>query len=172
MNSLKQVQQWLQDMKFAMDIEEDTMERTEMSYRVKHIENNLQHYITPKLKKGESHFFCKECGEIEFATYTNKSKLLEHQLCFGCNLWQEREEEYLRGKKPILIVKGCVYTDGGNTFGRSTQYNGFGGAKFNIRMLDGSKEWGTNNLWCGGNIPKKYRLTTMKDNAEFVKGVV
>ena len=85
-------------------------------------------------------------------------------------MWSQREQEYLSGNKDnVIIVNGKLYTDAGNTSGRSTQFNGFGGSKFNIRILDGNKEWSTNNLWCGGTIPKKYKTTTMRDTAEFVK---
>ncbi|MNG00969.1 hypothetical protein D3C85_681620 [compost metagenome] len=96
-----------------------------------------------------------------------KSRLTENQQCHHCDFWAVREQQHLN--KPFIIVNGCTYSDGGKTSGRSTQYNGFGGAIFKIRMIDSSKEWDTNNLWCGGDIPKKYRTTTMQDNAEFVK---
>lgn len=169
MNSLERVHQWLKDIQSKIDAEEDPIEKRLLWQDKNDIELNIKYYIKRQLEKGATHFFCKECGRIEFARYIpNVSKRLEDsQNCYHCDFWVQREEEYLT--KGFLIIDGCVYSDAGNTKGKNTAYNGFGGSVFKIRMLDGSKEWETNNLWCGGEIPKKYRLTTMKDNAEFIK---
>lgn len=169
MNSLEKVHQWLEDMQAKIDTEQDTIEKRLLWQDKNSIELNIKYYIPRQLEKGAHHFFCKECGRIEFATYNPdvKKRLEDNQHCFHCDFWIEREKEYLT--KGFLIIDGCVYSDAGNTKGKNTSYNGFGGSVFKIRMLDGSKEWETNNLWCGGEIPKKYRLSTMKDNAEFIK---
>lgn len=165
--SYKKVEQWLLDQQTKIDIEEDLQEKNELCKRFDHVQRNLSHYIHRKLNEGAEHFFCKGCGEIEFASWANGSVLVEHQLCHRCNFWREKEDQYL--SEGFLIINGRTYSDAGATKGRDTSFNGFGGHTFNIRMLDGSREWSTNNLWCGGDIPKRYRLTTMKDNAEFVK---
>lgn len=165
--SYKKVEQWLLGQQTKIDVEEDLQEKNELRKRFDHIQRNLSHYIHRKLNEGAEHFFCKECGEIEFTSWANGKTLVEHQLCHYCNFWREKEDQYL--SEGFLIINGCTYSDAGATRGKDSHYNGFAGHTFNIRMLDGSREWSTNNLWCGGDIPKKYRLTTMKDNAEFVK---
>lgn len=169
MNSLEKVHKWLEDMQLKIDVEQDPIEKRLLWQNKNSIELNIKYYIPGQLEKGAAHFFCKECGRIEFATYSPdvKKRLEENQYCFHCDFWIEREKEYLN--KGFLIIDGCVYSDAGSTKGKNTAYNGFGGSVFKIRMLDGSKEWETNNLWCGGEIPNKYRLSTMKDNAEFIK---
>nr|DAH57145.1 MAG TPA: hypothetical protein [Caudoviricetes sp.] len=169
MTSLEKVHQWLEDMEVKIQQEEDAMEKRLLWQEKNSLELNIKYYIPGQLEKGTPHFFCKECGRIEFATYSPdvKKRLEDNQHCYHCDFWVQREKEYL--SKGFLIVNGCVYSDAGNTKGKNTAYNGFAGSVFKIRMLDRSKEWETNNLWCGGDIPKKYRMTTMKDNAEFIK---
>ena len=171
MNSYQKVEKWLEEMDNKIELESCPMERGELRDRQHHIKTNLPYYIKGQLEKGTTHHFCVECGCIEFAACSQeiKSRLEEKQKCFSCDFHEEREKEYLIGTKSFLIIKGQIYSDAGATKGRNTKYNGFAGHEFTIRMLDGSKEWKTNNLWCGGPIPKKYRLTTMKDNAKFVK---
>ena len=44
---------------------------------------------------------------------------------------------------------------------------GFGGQRFKIRYNNGAT-YTTNNLWCQGEIPDKYR-DRLKDNAVFVR---
>lgn len=168
-DSIEKVKQWLVDMQCKAAIETDSTERMLMQRRIDHIQRNLKHCFIPRIEKSEHHYFCKECGEIEFGGYLNKMDLEEKQLCFGCHHWLEKEQEYLDNPSKTLIINGEVYGDAGATSGRDTHYNGFAGSVFHIRMLDGSREWSTNNLWCGGDIPKKYKTTTMRDNAEFVK---
>jgi hypothetical protein len=68
----------------------------------------------------------------------------------------------------MLIIEGKLYTDAGRTNPDDTAFNGHSGREFYIIMLDGSRQWLTNNLWCGGDIPNKYQETTMKDNAKFI----
>ena len=168
---ISQVEEWIKQKEFEMDLEEDTQEKFEIACRIHHVKQNLPYYFKGQLQKGAYFHFCKHCGEIEFCSYVpaTKERLIQNQTCFHCDFWEEREKSFLSDDNKTFIVNGKTYSDGGATKGRDTQYNGFGGAVFNIRMLDGSREWITNNLWCGGNIPKKYRLTTMKDTAEFIK---
>lgn len=172
MNSLEQVKGWVKEQELMLETELDKTEARIIWQRLHSVKNNLEHYITKRLKNGDYHHFCKECGIIELATFREdiKNKLIEKQLCHHCNLWEEREAEYLSNVKPTLIIDGKMYSDGGATpKGKPTHFNGFAGAEFTIKMLDGSKQWTTNNLWCGGEIPIKYRKTTMSDNAEFIR---
>lgn len=142
----------------------DDKEKTYLRNRINDIQRNLG-FIQKSLEKGKPHLFCKECGAIEFSTYTNSKDLVGKQLCFHCNFWQEREAIHLA--KPNIIVGGMVYSDGGHKPSGKKEYLGHAGREFHI-LTDDGKEWITNNLWGGGTIPLKYRLTTMKDNARFL----
>lgn len=169
MNSLEKVHQWLEDMEVRIEKEKDPIEKRILFQSKYSLKLNIQYWIPGQIQKGANHFFCKDCGKIEFATYVEdvKDRLEKNQQCFSCDFWAETEKDHIN--KPFLIVNGSTYSDAGCTNGSDTKYNGHAGRLFKIRMLDGSKEWETNNLWFGGEIPKKYRMTTMKDNAEFLK---
>lgn len=169
---MKKVEDWVAQKEIEMDLEDDKQEARLIWERVHNVKQNLQYYIKGQLDKAAYFHFCKDCGVIEFCNYVQdtKNRMIENKTCFICDFWQVRDQEYLNGnKRNTIIINGSTYSDGGATKGRNTNYNGFGGAIFKIRMLDGSKEWETNNLWYGGVIPKKYKTTTMKDTAEFIK---
>jgi len=120
---------------------------------------------------------CVKCGQHEDCSYNAKTveKLVERQLCFGCDYWwrylnddiPERDRHH---HSTAIVANGNVYTDGGNieNLPRQGGFVGHGGHKFHIRMLDGSREWTTNNLWHGGAVPAGYR-DEIPDTAEFVK---
>lgn len=166
-----QVEEWIKQKQFEIDMEDDKEEALLIKHSVENVKINLYNSYKHCLEKGEYFHFCKECGRIEFCHYVPdvKTRLIENKLCYSCDFWCIREQEFLNGnKRNVLIINGKTYGDAGSTKGRSTQFNGFGGAVFNIKMLDGSKEWTTNNLWHGGTIPKRLRLTTMKDTAIFI----
>ncbi|NEG58006.1 hypothetical protein [Pantoea agglomerans] len=118
-------------------------------------------YFAKKLNDGDNFHLCKLCGMPEFATYYHKEKLIKEQLCFSCDFWKEKLTV-----KGMLVIKGAFYRDGGNSPKEESKYLGFGGRKFTIKMLDGSKEWQTNNLWTAGDCPKRFRP---EDNAEFIQ---
>jgi len=118
-------------------------------------------YFAKKLNDGDYFHICKECGMPEFATYYHKDKLIQNQLCFGCDFWLEKLKV-----KGMIVIGGAFYKDSGNSPNTDSKFLGFGGRKFSIRMLDGSKEWTTNNLWTAGDCPKRFRP---EDNAEFTK---
>lgn len=117
-------------------------------------------YFDKKLTKGDYFHICKCCGMPEFANYSNKEELIGSQLCFYCDLWSSRMKD-----KSFLIISGKFYKDGGHKPKEESKYLGFGGALHGIRMLDGSREWETNNLWYGGECPKAFKPV---DNAEFL----
>lgn len=107
---------------------------------------------------------CRECGLMFATTYCEpeKSKLLAQNICFTCNHWRE----LLKCQNPIRVRSGH-YQDGGAKAGR-TDFNGFGGRVFRVRMFDG-KEFETNNMWFQGTIPAHFR-ERLPDNAEFITG--
>lgn len=164
MTDYERVLTWLDDMQNKIDQEPDEKYRQELWRNRRDIEINLGR-IANHLNKGTTHHFCVDCGKIEIGT--TKPQLAKSMLCFHCDFWKQREQHHL--KNPLLIVDGRTYSDGGNKPSSRSDFLGHAGRTFHISMLDGSKEWSTNNLWCGGDIPKKYRETTMKDNAEFVE---
>lgn len=171
MSDFDRVLQWIDEIYVKIENENDSQERFNLKSRVNHIEINLNR-AKSLIEKGEYYHFCKECEQIEFATYVEptKTNLKEHQMCFHCNFWRERSEEFVNKPGKTFIVNGRTYSDGGNRPNTSRKdFLGCAGRVFKIRMLDGSKEWETNNLWCGGDIPKKYRETTMKNTAEFIE---
>lgn len=117
-------------------------------------------------------FKCSCCGADTSADYTEPTaqRLKDQQMCFDCDYWQcfadDFVEEHRHRIGTAIIVNGKVYTDGGNKDVR-TGMTGHGGRVFKIRMLDGSKEWSTNNLWAGGELPDRWRAN-IPDNAEFL----
>lgn len=108
---------------------------------------------------------CRECGQIFSTAYIEpcKSKLLAANICHTCNFWLE----LVNCKNPIR-VGGCHYQDGGKTSGNRTDFNGFSGRVFQVRMNDG-REFTTNNMWYQGEIPERFR-DKLPDNAVFIQG--
>lgn len=104
---------------------------------------------------------CKTCGQLFCNHYSHKDLSIEGN-CFSCDFWFDKV-----GRSKNIVVNGTLYSDGG-TKDRST-YSGFlghGGRIFNIKMNDG-REFTTNNLWCGGDIPEHFR-ELIPDNAIFL----
>lgn len=162
--TMNTVHSWLEEQATLVEQCSDDTEKTYLRNRVNDVQINLG-FIKRSLEKGKPHHFCKECGVIELANYSQSKALVAKQLCFHCNFWQEREAIHLT--KPNIIVGGMVYSDGGHKLNGKKEYLGHAGLEFHI-LTDDGKEWITNNLWGGGGIPLKYRLTTMKDNARFL----
>lgn len=110
---------------------------------------------------------CSICGKkFDKPNYSKPFNDVCGSDCFSEKLWRMREVDYLNGT-PFIIIDGCMYTDGGYKKTNHTQFLGFGGREFNIRMNDGTEIF-TNNLWCGGNIPENHRKI-LCDNAVFVQ---
>lgn len=151
-----QLDKWMTEYLHLLEQEEDAQERREMYSKYLHVRRNYELFC--KHLDGECCFFCTECGVVEHTSKNLSDK------CHICTTWSEREAQHLVA--PKIIIKGVMYTDGGNT--PNGKYLGFGGELFTINHRDGTQTV-TNNLWHGGVVPKKYRLTTMKDNAEFVE---
>lgn len=119
---------------------------------------------------------CSCCNQTYKPFYYNDGtaqQLLARKLCFDCNYWwkflyDEVKEEHYHHHSTAVVIKGEVFTDGGTVPKGYKGMTGHGGREFTICMLDGSKEWTTNNLWAGGAVPDLWR-DKIVDNAEFVR---
>lgn len=116
---------------------------------------------------------CAICGRTYTKPmYEDNGKDICSDKCFHKHFWDEVKDEYLNGKKYIIINGTCYYApipyryktreDKLDTYG----FVGFGGRMFHIRMFDGEKFY-TNNLWERGTVPKEYK-DVLCDNAEFI----
>lgn len=119
---------------------------------------------------------CVKCGKQEDGHWAPDvaAQVVERQMCFSCNYWWKYlnspvKEEYNHHHSTAVVIDGKVFTDGG--YIDKPHASGFGighaGRKFRIRMLDGSKEFVTNNLWAGGEVPALWR-DMIPDTAEFL----
>lgn len=113
-------------------------------------------------------FVCSCCGILahDMFTYPLGVDMKARRLCFHCNHWLHGVLRHDR-KRPLLIIGGSVYTDGGRQ-PAYTQFLGFSGHVFTYRMLDGTETVITNNMWHGGDVPEAF-LHLYENNAEFVK---
>lgn len=168
--AIEGVQDWLVRQLELIGGCKDEQEKTLLTNQYNHIGRNLG-LLQLKLEQGDDHHFCKECGVIEFCSSRNRRDLRESQLCHTCDHWKTAEDIHIRKTETRLIVGGALYQDGGNNPKEKPQYLGHGGREFHI-LLDTGESWVTNNLWCGGTIPLKYRQTTMRDNARFLYGEI
>jgi len=119
---------------------------------------------------------CIKCGAEEKCFYNEATvtALAARQLCFSCDFYWR----FLNDPAPTpdrhhhstaVVANGHIYTDGGNVEnpGYDTRALGFGGHKWHFRMLDDSREWMSNNVWHGGEIPEIWRKE-IPDNAEII----
>lgn len=104
---------------------------------------------------------CVCCGGVITTTYHNNKSLIEKNMCFSCDLWDERSR--IENK---VVIDGCCYSIGLET-NQENKYKGYGGRKFKIQMNNSDEIITTTNLWCGGDVPLIFR-DRIKDNAKFV----
>lgn len=136
----------------------------EIEKAIKYIEENPlgdrnlaanKEYSLNRVRDGKYFHFCKECGMIEFSTYTHKDKLMQGQLCFSCDLWIDRANNIK--PKHLIVKRGeelTFYSDAGASSCLKRTL-GFGGAHWEYKMLINPDEViTTNNMWHGGTIPK------------------
>jgi hypothetical protein len=105
---------------------------------------------------------CKCCGGL-ISKPTVRMKTM--MLCFSCDFWHNRIEEYKKSDPNLCIINGTQYQVLKET-GDDRRFNGFAGRKFCIEK-DG-KQIITTNLWFCGDIPERFR-SQMPDNAKFIK---
>lgn len=111
---------------------------------------------------------CVECGGVITLNYfpPTPDELVKQCVCFSCNHWLEIEREKDNPRR--LFVKGVSYwrKDYRNIHDRDKHVLGFCGHEFKIKMNSG-EEYMTNDLWCNGNIPKRF-LNRLPDNGVFL----
>ena len=110
---------------------------------------------------------CIKCGaHVDASCYICSEEMTRRCLCFSCNFWtghiQRDHNEY---KDIFVIANGEHYTIVKSS---NTCFKGFGGAKFTIRFHDG-RVVKTDNLWCQGDIPERFR-DELPDNAVLIDG--
>lgn len=110
-------------------------------------------------------FACRKCGKI--TNDANHYILKDHTVCFNCEFFFKKIEEYKAGK--ILIIDGAAYSDGG--YRESVRHSwelGFGGREFYYRKFTDPEDQftRTNNMWGCGFIPEHFK-DELPDNAEF-----
>jgi len=104
---------------------------------------------------------CKLCGALETPhRYVNSTNLIEKQLCFSCNFWDEKIPLY--NNKDRFVADGIMYYIGPED--SKDYFRGFGGAHAVITFMDGSVVH-TTNLWCTGDVPAHFK-DVLKDNAK------
>lgn len=117
----------------------------------------------------EDKWNCKECGKIETAVGKNSKQgphLKGLQICSSCDFWIEKVN--MNKTNPELrqvIIEGTHYIAGAEVE-KPGWGNGYSGEEFKI--LQNNRIVTTNNLWCQGEIPERFR-DRLKDNAEFVR---
>lgn len=105
---------------------------------------------------------CKLCGKLEHAGYIKdtKERLIANAVCFDCDFWDSKLK--LLNDPKVVRIKGFHYSIGPAT---GCSMLGFGGRLFRIKFFDG-RIVETNNLWCQGEIPERFR-EALPDNARF-----
>ena len=108
---------------------------------------------------------CKICGQEEdISLFIHQDELEKKGVCFSCDLWQKRANNYQKEDKYLHpIIDGVYYTiDDENS---TSHFRGFGGYQFQIEFKDGHRVIST-NLWCGGDVPEIWQ-SKLPNNARF-----
>lgn len=158
-------QDTLQKMEAYAQTQQTEDQQANARHQIHHLKINHDFFKHGLVELGRKYHLCNVCGMIELCSYTEptKTQLQETGLCFHCNHWNQIAAVM---KPHYLIVKGCLYRDGGNKPNERRDFLGFGGHVWKIKHSDG-RTWETNNLWHDGTIPHEYR-TQLPDNAEFL----
>lgn len=105
---------------------------------------------------------CRECGKHETGSWmADKQEDLEaRQLCFGCGFWEEHVDR--KDNSNVARIDGVHYIIGNPN---QRRFRGFAGRRFEI-IFDDGREVETNNLWCQGKIPQRFK-DRLPNNAVF-----
>ncbi|WDP93379.1 MAG: hypothetical protein HUN04_22710 [Desulfobacter sp.] len=102
-----------------------------------------------------------ECCEKSYTRHLASEAYLRNN-CYDCSFWLCKMEypDFMAERR--AIIDGSHYIIRAETDG----LRGFGGRKFIIQFFDG-RIIETNNLWCQGEIPDRFRKR-LPDNAVFL----
>lgn len=109
---------------------------------------------------------CKFCGQFFSMAHTRREY---DGFCFSCSFWNNRLNRHLMFPDRSFIVKGTAYMvceepkEGERGWGC-----GYGGAEFRIKPHDGRDVIISHNVWCQGDVPKRFRKL-LPDNASFLQ---
>lgn len=146
---------------------DDRSERLKAFQGMNNYLSNL-HIMLREVSQGAHIHFCAACGKPERAHYQEPvaSRLKANGLCHGCDFWHEKRTAYNAQNRAgrMLVMKGCVYGDGGDSPNTDRSWLGFGGSRWYLYQITTGKLWTTNNLFFAGEIPTNY-LPGMPDNA-------
>ena len=116
-------------------------------------------------------YMCSKCQAPTVPAYSPPTgqQMIDRQLCFHCNYWENKAEELRANANPRrIIIDHNIYMDAGYNKKDTRGYLGFGGREFRYRRVGSDEVILTNNLWSGGVLPPEY-WPEFPDNAEFVK---
>lgn len=106
---------------------------------------------------------CRICGrEFDEPLFSGDCKDICSFECFDQDYWKRIVAE----KDFYLFIDGVSYYLDDES--ATSNFRGFGGCKFFIRMKDTGRVIVTTNLWSQGHIPDNFK-DELKDNAEFCK---
>ena len=92
----------------------------------------------------------------------------ELKCCFTCAFWTEK----VRGGAHYTIIEGTSYVIKPKAPpGVPNHCLGFGGSLFKVKYLSDGRIVESNNVWCQGLIPERFR-SQLPDTAEFVRDEV
>ena len=115
-------------------------------------------------------YMCSKCQAPTVPSYAPPTgqQMIDRQLCFHCNYWEEVANELRTGKNPrrTIIINHRIYMDAGYSK-NARALLGFGGREFRYRRVGSDEVILTNNLWSGSALPPEY-WAEFPDTAEFV----
>lgn len=126
------------------------------------------HSIIKGFESGTYAYFCSCCGKPASTNYFGNERMIEHKLCFGCNLWDKRSQD--QASSIIAMYQGSLtlFSKGSNTAPHNTKHNGFGGSLFKFRRYKDDSVVMSNNMWHGGSISYFWR-DKFEENAVFLE---
>lgn len=155
MNVIEYRKKWIENLEGEIEKETNDKYKREMRETLRHEELNNKLYERLILKG--QHQICEICGIVSVNTqYLHR--------CFHCHLWGKRYEDF-KNCPNTYVIDGTLWTDKGFSRDKS-KYLGCAGRLFKVKPFDGDS-FETNNLRCGGDIPKSWHTGELKNNAEF-----
>ncbi len=155
------IDDWLAEKRAVFANMPEGRQKVLVSRDIDHVHRNRSFYLS---QSEPAAYFCKECGKPERPTYVAEFQvpMVEKQICFACELWNQRLNEHK--VKPSVIFNGVLYSIGPEPKkGERCDGLGFGGATWYLKHLASGRLIVTSNLWCGGDIPQEFIDKGMHD---------